>query len=242
MVHRPRLVAPSLLAIMAVVLAVLAGVPAARAADTPPPTSVTLAGSLQSEIGCAADWAPDCAVSALARVGASSVYSSRFTLPAGSYELKVTINGTFKESYGKDGGLANIPLVLQGRATLEFSYDHQTHRIGIAPTDLPGPVTAADRALAQPSLRAPLTREQFYFVMADRFANGDKANDAGGLTGGRMVTGLDAQDKGFYHGGDLAGLTSKLDYIKGLGTTAIWLTPTFKNQPVQGAGSDASAG
>ena len=242
MVHRPRLVAPSVLAIMAVVLAVLGGVPAARAADTPLPKSVTLAGSLQSEIGCAADWTPDCAVSALARVGASSVYSSRFTLPAGSYELKVTINGTFTESYGKDGGPANIPLVLQGQATLEFSYDHQTHRIGIAPTDPPGPVTAADRALAQPSLRAPLTREQFYFVMADRFANGDKANDAGGLSGDRMVTGFDAQDKGFDHGGDLVGLAGKLDYIKGLGTTAIWLTPTFKNQPVQGAGSDASAG
>ena len=73
MVHRPRLVASSVLAIMALVLAVLGGVPAARAADTPLPTSVTLAGSLQSEIGCAADWTPDCAVSPLARVGESSV-------------------------------------------------------------------------------------------------------------------------------------------------------------------------
>jgi len=242
MVRRPRLVASSVLAIMALVLAVLAGVPAARAADTPLPTSVTLAGSLQSEIGCASDWTPGCAVSHLTRVGDSPVYSSRFTLPAGSYELKVAISDSWAESYGKDGGSANIALVLQGKATLEFSYDHQTHRIGIAPTDLPGPISDADRALAQPSLRAPLTREQFYFVMADRFANGDKANDAGGLTGGRLVTGLDPQDKGFYHGGDLVGLTGKLDYIKGLGTTAIWLTPTFKNQPVQGAGSDASAG
>ena len=114
--------------------------------------------------------------------------------------------------------------------------------IGIAPTDLPGPVTAADKKLAQPSLRAPLTREQMYFVMADRFANGSTANDAGGLTGGRLETGLDPTAKGFYHGGDLKGLTGKLDYIKGLGTTAIWLTPSFKNRPVQGTGSDASAG
>ena len=78
--------------------------------------------------------------------------------------------------------------------------------------------------------------------MTDRFANGDTTNDAGGLSGGRLETGLDPTDKGFYHGGDLKGLTSKLDYIKGLGTTSIWLTPSFKNQPVQGAGSDASAG
>ena len=55
-------------------------------------------------------------------------------------------------------------------------------------------------------------------------------------------TGFDPTDKGFYHGGDLAGLTGKLDYIEGLGTTAIWLTPSFKNRPVQGTGPDASAG
>ncbi|MEO7448183.1 MAG: alpha-amylase family glycosyl hydrolase, partial [Humibacillus sp.] len=68
------------------------------------------------------------------------------------------------------------------------------------------------------------------------------ANDAGGLTGGRLQTGLDPTDKGFYHGGDLKGVTQKLDYILGLGTTAIWLTPSFTNRPVQGTGSDASAG
>ena len=32
-------------------------------------------------------------------------------------------------------------------------------------------------------------------------------------------------------------MASKLDYIKGLGTTAIWLTPSFKNKPVQGLGT-----
>jgi len=115
-------------------------------------------------------------------------------------------------------------------------------RVGVPPTDLPGPATKADKALAQHSLRKSLTREQMYFVMADRFANGSSANDAGGLTGGRLETGLDPSHKGFYHGGDLRGLTGKLDYILGLGTTAIWLTPAFKNQPVQGSGTNASAG
>ena len=55
-------------------------------------------------------------------------------------------------------------------------------------------------------------------------------------------TGLDPTDKGFYHGGDLKGVIDKLDYIQGLGTTAIWLAPIFKNRPVQGAGADVSAG
>ena len=84
--------------------------------------------------------------------------------------------------------------------------------------------------------------EQFYFVLPDRFANGDRRNDTGGLTGDRLATGLDPTDKGFYHGGDLKGLIDKLDYIQGLGTTAIWLAPIFKNRPVQGAGADVSAG
>ncbi|MFG1991174.1 pullulanase-type alpha-1,6-glucosidase [Actinoplanes sp. NPDC048988] len=84
--------------------------------------------------------------------------------------------------------------------------------------------------------------EQYYFVLPDRFANGSTANDKGGLTGDRLTTGLDTTDKGFYHGGDLAGVIDKLDYIQGLGTTAIWLAPVFKNRPVQGSGSDISAG
>ena len=84
--------------------------------------------------------------------------------------------------------------------------------------------------------------EQFYFVLPDRFANGDKRNDTGGLTGGRLTTGLDPTDKGFYHGGDLKGLIDRMDYIQGLGTTAIWLAPIFKNRPVQGPGADVSAG
>ncbi|MFG3657136.1 pullulanase-type alpha-1,6-glucosidase [Streptomyces sp. NPDC047706] len=104
------------------------------------------------------------------------------------------------------------------------------------------PPPPPDAKLAAEPARHDLTREQFYFVLPDRFANGDKRNDRGGLTGSRLATGYDPTDKGFYQGGDLKGLTRKLDYIKGLGTTAIWLAPIFKNQPVQGEGDNASAG
>ncbi|MEU2375995.1 pullulanase-type alpha-1,6-glucosidase [Streptomyces misionensis] len=104
------------------------------------------------------------------------------------------------------------------------------------------PPPPSDAALAAQPARHDDTREQFYFVMPDRFANGDRANDRGGLTGSRTTTGYDPTDKGFYQGGDLKGLTRKLDYIKGLGTTALWLAPIFKNIPVQGTGANASAG
>ncbi|MFJ1866966.1 pullulanase-type alpha-1,6-glucosidase [Streptomyces sp. NPDC088097] len=104
------------------------------------------------------------------------------------------------------------------------------------------PPPPSDAKLAAEPARHDSTREQFYFVLPDRFANGDPRNDRGGLTGSRSQTGLDPTDKGFYQGGDLKGLTDRLDYIKGLGTTAIWMAPLFKNQPVQGAGKDESAG
>ncbi|WP_155055038.1 pullulanase-type alpha-1,6-glucosidase [Streptomyces blattellae] len=110
-----------------------------------------------------------------------------------------------------------------------------------ARADTPPP-PPSDAALAKTPARHDLTREQFYFVLPDRFANGDTGNDKGGLTGSRLSTGYDPTDKGFYQGGDLKGLTKQLDYIKGLGTTAIWMAPIFKNQPVQGTGSNASAG
>lgn len=106
---------------------------------------------------------------------------------------------------------------------------------------LPGVVVpGTDEGLR--SLRAPLTRERFYFVMTDRFANGDPSNDRGGIEGERNDHGFDPTDKGFYQGGDLRGVIDNLDYIEGLGTTTIWLTPAFVNKPVQGPSEDESAG
>ncbi|MCZ7413962.1 MULTISPECIES: pullulanase-type alpha-1,6-glucosidase [unclassified Streptomyces] len=104
------------------------------------------------------------------------------------------------------------------------------------------PPPPSDDKLAATATRHELTREQFYFVLPDRFANGDTGNDRGGLTGGRATTGFDPTDKGYYQGGDLRGLIDRLDYIEGLGTTAIWMAPIFENKPVQGEGEHASAG
>ncbi|KRA61397.1 alpha-amylase [Caulobacter sp. Root656] len=99
---------------------------------------------------------------------------------------------------------------------------------------------------AQPAGAAYLDRspqdEVIYFVLPDRFANGDPTNDRGGLSGDRLATGFDPTDKGFYHGGDLAGLTARLDYIRGLGATTIWLGPIFRNKVVQGPPGQESAG
>ncbi len=84
-------------------------------------------------------------------------------------------------------------------------------------------------------------RDVVYFVMPDRFANGDPANDTGGIAGTRTDHGFDPTRKGFFHGGDLKGLEERLNYIAGLGATAIWVTPIFKNKPVQGPKGAESA-
>ena len=67
-----------------------------------------------------------------------------------------------------------------------------------------------------------------YFVIVDRFADGDSTND-------RQA---DVTARGAFHGGDLAGLRLHLDEVAGLGVTALWITPVVKNIPgfVTGAG------
>ena len=106
-----------------------------------------------------------------------------------------------------------------------------------------GPV-AAEAPVPQPPPIAErqLQDEIIYFVLPDRFENGDTANDDGGLRGGPLQTGFNPTAKGFYHGGDLKGLTAKLDYIQGMGVTAIWFAPIFKNKAVQGKPGEESAG
>lgn len=102
-------------------------------------------------------------------------------------------------------------------------------------------VPAAATALQDPPRDRPAEDEVIYFLLPDRFANGDPTNDLGGLEGDRLVTGHDPTDPGFYHGGDLRGLTGRLDYLQGLGVTALWIAPPFVNKPVQGPSGRESA-
>ncbi len=100
---------------------------------------------------------------------------------------------------------------------------------------------AAPAAQAEFRQRAPAD-EVVYFVLPDRFANGEASNDLGGYPADRLKSGYDPAGKGFYHGGDLKGLTGKLDYLQDMGITAIWFAPIFQNKPVQGPAGDESAG
>ncbi len=98
---------------------------------TPVPTSVTIAGSLQSEAGCAGDWDPACAATHLTYDSGDDVWQGTFTLPAGGYEYKAALNDSWTENYGLHAvsGGANIPLSLAADASVKFYYDHKSHWI-----------------------------------------------------------------------------------------------------------------
>ena len=69
-----------------------------------------------------------------------------------------------------------------------------------------------------------------YFLMVDRFANGDPRNDE--PVKGRTT--FNRKDLRAYHGGDLRGVVNALDAIRQLGVTAVWLTPVYQNDDASG--------
>lgn len=101
-------------------------------------------------------------------------------------------------------------------------------------------VTAATGAAAAGALAAapvlhvpsPDWRDQvLYFALTDRFDDGDPSNNDQGAGE------FDPTQRSRYSGGDLAGLTRRLDYLRGLGATGLWLTPPVANQWTDPAGN-----
>lgn len=68
-------------------------------------------------------------------------------------------------------------------------------------------------------------QETIYFIVVDRFYDGDPTNNEGKNP---ELYDPKHQDWGKYWGGDLQGVIDKLDYLKNMGVTAIWLTPLFE--------------
>src|SRR5947208_14505851 len=96
------------------------------AGATAAPTSVTIAGSLQSELGCPGDWDPGCAATHLAYDASDDVWQGTFLVPAGNYEYKAALNNSWDENYGLNAQLggANVPLGLASDSSVKFYYDH----------------------------------------------------------------------------------------------------------------------
>ena len=95
------------------------------------PASVTIAGDLQSELGCPGDWQPECSATFLSFDASDSVWQGSFTVPAGSWQYKAALNGSWDENYGANGspGGANIAFTLAADAAVKFYYDHASNWI-----------------------------------------------------------------------------------------------------------------
>jgi glycosidase len=65
-----------------------------------------------------------------------------------------------------------------------------------------------------------------YFLMPDRFSNGDPSNDR--IAGLKDQT-LNRDSIYHRHGGDLQGVNNHLDYMQKMGVTALWMTPVIEN-------------
>ena len=69
------------------------------------------------------------------------------------------------------------------------------------------------------------SKDVFYLIMPDRFANGDEKNDSSKS----LIEKANRKSEGGRHGGDLRGIINNLDYLKNLGVTTLWLTPVCED-------------
>jgi hypothetical protein len=107
---------------------------------------------------------------------------------------------------------------------------------GLGPNSNPlGPkptLTIASPRLALQKPNFDWRQELVYFVLVDRFYDGDSSNNKASGTDSNIpfqesLKNFDALKT--YQGGDLEGVYQKLEYIKNLGATTIWLSPVYQN-------------
>lgn len=152
---------------------------------------------------------------------ANMVKSVRFDSVAHVVELALD-KSLLRQKGWKDGD----PLQLQAFTTKDFTnaVTDSLDGPGAKPWNNGGKLSAAADTSKAPwpvAQRSPNWEgESVYFVFTDRFNDGDASNDAG----------VNKKDLRCYHGGDLRGVIDKLDYIKGLGMSTIWISPPMANQ------------
>jgi hypothetical protein len=94
---------------------------------------VNVPGSYQAAAGCPGDWQPECAATAMTVGDDGKYYSGPFTLPAGDYEYKVALDGSWTTNYGSDGAQdgPNYALSLAAESNVSFVYDPATKLVEV---------------------------------------------------------------------------------------------------------------
>lgn len=180
----------------------------------------------------------------LAECGKAKAYQLRVMLP-GDYEfsfdeqrttlkvLRATKKGVVTRTPPEvecarwDGGpvTASVKGVWPDGTRLRDAYSGQEGvvkggKLTLTPSASSGGLLLLEPVNAAKSAPFDWDQASVYFVLTDRFNNGDPSNDH---SFGRQKDGKD--EVATWHGGDFKGLTEKLDYIKALGMNAIWITP-----------------
>jgi len=118
----------------------------------------TVPGSFQSEMGCSGDWDPSCFRSWLQDVNGTSIYSfSTNSIPAGSYEGKVALNGSWDVNYGQ-GGVQNGPNIAFTVPATGMDVVFQWNS------------TTKDLRVVVGGIHGDLTKAQAYWLSADTIA------------------------------------------------------------------------
>ncbi len=114
---------------------------------------------------------------------------------------------------------ADVTLAPQARPGVRQLRVSTTRGATTAPFEITAPLARAGR------FQGFNTDDVVYLIMTDRFADGDQTNDDPPVSHGLY----DRNQSRYYHGGDFAGVTQHLPYLKDIGVTTIWLTPWYDN-------------
>ncbi len=109
----------------------------ASAQDEKVPDTATIAGTLQSELGCSGDWMPGCELTNLTYDANSDLWKGTFNVTPGNDQdkkgprYKIALNGSWDWNYGKNAsqGGSDIPLVVESSIDVSFYYDNKSHLI-----------------------------------------------------------------------------------------------------------------
>lgn len=144
--------------------------------------------------------------------GNDTISSAKVIINGISYDMGTTAT-TFTKSV-KDLGITTGGTSITVSATVINGEGTGTASATLTTADIP---TVSDTFTWKNAL--------IYFVIQDRFYDGDSSNNN---SYGRMSKDDLGSSIGTFHGGDIKGLTEKLDYINGLGVNAIWITAPYE--------------
>lgn len=172
----------------------------------------------------------------------AEIYPSNWWVGMKWNKVQLLIHGSY-DAFSKEQVKINYPGVKVEKITQPENGKYLIVDVTIAPTAKPGNVaiefvnggktnsvkwSLKARRAGNGTAYAQGVRSQdfIYFLMPDRFSNGDNKNDQ--IEGMRDQT-LNRDSIYYRHGGDLQGVINHLDYLQSLGVTTLWMTPIIEN-------------